>query len=74
MSGRRLADAVAQLGRPAGHYSHAACAGNLVFLSGQLPITPQGRRLNGVAFGAQAAQVFDNVDRVLDVLGCPASI
>lgn len=33
MPGIRLVDADAKLGRPAGHYSHAAYAGNLAFLS-----------------------------------------
>lgn len=36
---------VPALARPGGHYSHAAIGGGLVFVSGQLPITPGGDRL-----------------------------
>ena len=38
------------LGQPGGHYSHAACAGGLVFISGQLPITARGQRLSDEPF------------------------
>jgi len=70
MSGVRLVGAGESLGKPAGHYSHAACVGDLVFLSGQLPITPQGIKLTGEPFEVQVSQVFDNLDRVLQACGC----
>jgi 2-iminobutanoate/2-iminopropanoate deaminase len=54
---------------PGGHYGHAVCTGGLVFVSGLLPITPQGRKLTGESFEAQAEQVFRNVDCVLSALG-----
>jgi 2-iminobutanoate/2-iminopropanoate deaminase len=50
---------------PGGHYSHAVTAGGLVFVSGQLPIAPDGRRLADAPFEAQARQVLDNVAAAL---------
>lgn len=35
---------------PAGHYSHAVCAGGMVYLSGQLPVTAQGQALSNQPF------------------------
>ena len=46
---------------PGGHYSHAVTGGGLVFVSGQLPIKPDGTRLNDAPFAQQARQVLDNV-------------
>ena len=65
-----LIDAVDTLGTPRGHYSHAACAGNMVFLSGQLPITPAGKQLQDAPFEGQVLQVFENIDTVLQSCGC----
>ncbi|MFC5473944.1 RidA family protein [Paraherbaspirillum soli] len=70
MSGVSMVGAGKLLNKPAGHYSHAACVGDLVFLSGQLPITPQGIKLTGEPFDVQVSQVFDNLDRVLSACGC----
>jgi len=39
---------------PGGHYSHAVVGGGLVFVAGQLPIAPDGSRLNEASFEAQA--------------------
>src|SRR5258705_2296481 len=50
---------------PGGHYSHAVAAGGLVFVSGQLPIAPDGTKLNEAPFAAQARQVLDNVAQAL---------
>ncbi|WP_223623851.1 RidA family protein [Microbacterium sp. EST19A] len=50
---------------PAGHYSHVARHGGLLFLSGQLPITPSGDTLASEPFEAQARQVLANVDACL---------
>lgn len=74
MSGIRLVGADALVGKSAGHYSHAACVGDLVFLSGQLPITPQGLKLNGEPFEVQVGQTFGNLDRVLHACGCTHEI
>ena len=46
---------------PGGHYSHAVVAGGQVYVSGQLPIAPDGRKLAEDSFEAQARQVLDNV-------------
>ena len=50
---------------PGGHYSHAVRAGGLVFVSGQLPITPAGEKLAGEPFEAQARQALANVGAAL---------
>ena len=50
---------------PGGHYHHAAMAGGLVFISGQLPITPDGRKLVDAPFEEQARQVLHNVQAAL---------
>ena len=39
---------------PGGHYSHAVTAGGFVFVSGQLPIAPDGTKLNDAPFERQA--------------------
>ena len=54
---------------PGGHYSHAVAAGGLVFVSGQLPIAPDGTKLADDGFEAQARQVLDNVARALAATG-----
>lgn len=57
------------LARPGGHYSHASVGAGLVFISGQLPITPEGQRLVGAAFDDQAAQVLANLASALAAAG-----
>jgi len=54
---------------PGGHYSHAVKAGGFVFVSGQLPIARDGRRLNDAPFEEQARQVLDNVAAALIAAG-----
>lgn len=54
---------------PGGHYSHAVVAGGLVFVSGQLPITPAGERLNECSFEEQARQTLANVQAALEAAG-----
>jgi reactive intermediate/imine deaminase len=50
---------------PGGHYSHAVTANGFVFVSGQLPIAPDGTKLVDAPFEAQAKQVLDNVAAAL---------
>ncbi len=50
---------------PGGHYSHAVNTNGFVFVSGQLPIAPDGKKLNDVPFEMQARQVLDNVAAAL---------
>jgi reactive intermediate/imine deaminase len=54
---------------PGGHYSHAAVAGGLVFVAGQLPIAPDGRKLGDQPFEVQARQVLDNVRAAVEGAG-----
>ena len=57
------------LAPPGGHYSHAAVANGFVFISGQLPITPAGEKLNQASFEDQAKQVLANVQAALESAG-----
>jgi reactive intermediate/imine deaminase len=61
--------AVPALARPGGHYSHAAVGDGLVFISGQLPITPGGERLIDAGFEEQVAQTLANVQAALQAAG-----
>jgi reactive intermediate/imine deaminase len=54
---------------PGGHYSHAVIANGFVFVSGQLPIAPDGRRLFDASFDEQTKQVLANVRAVLEGAG-----
>ena len=54
---------------PGGHYSHAVAAGGFVFVSGQLPIAPDGTKLADAPFERQAQQVLDNVAAALAGVG-----
>jgi reactive intermediate/imine deaminase len=57
------------LAPPGGHYSHAAIANGFVFVSGQLPITPEGVKLVEAPFEAQVEQVLRNVEGALVAAG-----
>jgi 2-iminobutanoate/2-iminopropanoate deaminase len=46
---------------PGGHYTHAVTANGFVFISGQLPIAPDGGKNAEAGFEQQAQQVLDNV-------------
>ncbi|MCY7370416.1 MAG: RidA family protein [Polaromonas sp.] len=59
----------ATLAPPGGHYSHAVVAAGLVFVSGQLPITADGSKLNAASFDDQARQVLANVEAALTASG-----
>jgi 2-iminobutanoate/2-iminopropanoate deaminase len=54
---------------PAGHYSHVCIAGNLVMISGQLPVTADGTPLSDRSFTEQANQVLLNLDNCLKAAG-----
>jgi reactive intermediate/imine deaminase len=58
---------------PGGHYSHGTVAQGLVFVSGQLPVTPEGVRLVDAPFDVQARQVLANVQAVLVAAGSSVS-
>jgi len=57
------------MAEPRGHYSHAVMGGGFVFVSGQLPIAPDGTRLNEAPFEQQARQVLENVANALEGAG-----
>jgi len=57
------------LAAPGGHYSHATVANGFVFVSGQLPIAPDGTRLAEASFEQQAQQVLENVKAALAAAG-----
>lgn len=59
----------AALAAPGGHYSHVSVAAGLVFVSGQLPIRPDGVKLVDAPFEDQAAQVLANVRAALEAGG-----
>jgi len=59
----------ATMAAPGGHYSHAVAAGGFVFVSGQLPIAPDGTKLNDAPFERQAQQVLDNMAAALAAAG-----
>ena len=66
-----LVNTALDLGTPGGHYSHAACVGNLVFLSGQLPVNAQGEKLSKQTFAdaLPRQRPVPVLWRVLDFLG-----
>jgi len=54
---------------PGGHYSPVVVVGGMVWVSGQLPIDAQGRRLGDAPFATQAKQVLANVEAALRGVG-----
>jgi 2-iminobutanoate/2-iminopropanoate deaminase len=58
----------AELPAPAGHYSHAAALGELLFISGQLPIGAHGHS-SKMSFADQTRQAVGNVLSVLRAAG-----
>ncbi|MGN7882594.1 RidA family protein [Hyphomicrobiales bacterium] len=54
---------------PAGHYVHAKLAGQHLYISGQLPIRPDGAPLPDDGFETQAGQAIENMLAVLEAAG-----
>lgn len=52
-----------------GTYSQASRAGNLVFLSGQIPLVPDTMEMVAGDFEARARQVFSNLRAVAEAAG-----
>ena len=69
MAGERRELRPESMASPGGHYSHAVVGAGLVFVSGQLPITADGSRLNQAKFEVQAKQVLANVAAALHAAG-----
>jgi reactive intermediate/imine deaminase len=73
MAGDPVLTNPATMAAPGGHYSHAVTANGFVFVSGQLPIAPDGRKLNEAPFEQQVRQVLDNVAAALEATGSSVS-
>jgi reactive intermediate/imine deaminase len=71
MSGRQIVSAILtdRAPAPAGHYSQAVVSGAHVFVSGQLPIRPDGRPLDDDGFEAQARQAIRNMLEIVRAAG-----
>ena len=54
---------------PISHYAHAVRVGDLLFVSGVVPVDAEGRLVGGDDVGAQARQVFANMLAVLEAAG-----
>ncbi len=52
-----------------GTYSQAVLTGNLVFLSGQIPLVPETMDIVEGDFRARAVRVFDNLKAVAEAAG-----
>ena len=61
------------MAKPGGHYSHAVAANGFVYVSGQLPVAPDGTKLNDAPFEDQARQVLENVASALRGAGSDVS-
>lgn len=55
--------------RPAGPYSQAVRAGNLLFVSGQIPLDPQTGEAPAGGIGAQAQRVLEKIGAILHSQG-----
>ena len=56
--------------RAIGPYSQGVCAGDLVFVSGQMPADPKTGEIVGGGVSEQAKQVFENIKAVLEAADC----
>jgi 2-iminobutanoate/2-iminopropanoate deaminase len=55
---------------PISHYTDAVRAGDLLFVSGIVPVDETGRLVGGDDVAAQARRVFENMRAVLAAAGC----
>src|SRR5690625_3283347 len=55
---------------PVGPYNQSVQAGNIIFLSGQIPLNPQTGELVTDSVEAETHQVMKNLEAVLDANGC----
>ena len=60
---------VAGMSDPISHYADAVRAGDLLFVSGVVPVDADGRLVGGEDVVAQAQAVFENIRRVLAAAG-----
>ena len=55
--------------KPAGHYAQACCYGDLVFVSGQLPVSLEGKALANKSFDEQVRQALTNLLSIMEAAG-----
>jgi 2-iminobutanoate/2-iminopropanoate deaminase len=60
---------IPELAEPVSHFTDAVRAGNLLFVSGFLPVDGEGRLVGGDDVVAQVRQVFANLGAVLAAAG-----
>src|SRR5260370_19240186 len=53
---------------PKGHYSQAVCAGNFLFVSGQLPLGPDGQ-MRARTVAEETAQALANTRAIVEAAG-----
>jgi 2-iminobutanoate/2-iminopropanoate deaminase len=63
---RREEIRVAGLAEPISHFTDAVRAGDLLFVSGVVPVDREGRLVGSEDVVAQARQVFENIGAVLE--------
>jgi len=61
------------LSKPGGHYSHVVVHGGVAYVSGQLPIAPDGPLPPDASFERQARQVLANVRAAVEGSGSDLS-
>jgi len=54
---------------PGGHYTQGVLASGFLFVSGQLPITPEGRKLTDAPVEEQVKQCLENVEAIVKAGG-----
>jgi reactive intermediate/imine deaminase len=59
-----------ELAEPISHYTDAVRAGDLLFVSGLVPVDGEGNLVGGDDVVAQTRQVFENMRAVLAASGC----
>ena len=71
MSAEQLVSAILtdRAPKPAGHYAQAVVSGAQVFVSGQLPIRPDGSPLDDDGFESQARQAIQNMLEIVRAAG-----
>ena len=54
---------------PVGPYSHEVTSGDLLFISGQIPLDPENGELAGILFSEKCHQVLANLKNILHTVG-----
>lgn len=58
---------------PIGPYAQAIQAGNMIFISGQIPLSPETGELAGPDLATQTTQVLKNLQAILTAANCTIS-